>query len=293
MILRCTGSISSKYAHPCLQKFWVATALSSRPQNMNTNQCVASQGIYVLAVNIQCLHEIIFCLCSSVLLPHIILVRRNFSDKVFFIFYNSSACRPVPASHSELCLQVSSLTGAGWRSAALSRPRWWWSACASCQRHPGSCCPRARGGRQRRRCASCEAWTPPSNWSVRASKTPAKNRWVWPFRWKGRRLQGCLTACVVSVFSQGSRFQIADLKDPGVYKPLVIGFMLMVFQQMTGINAIMFYAQNIFEQAHFKVNTAFHSMTITIFVWCKDGCYHIRTFFPALGYRTFCFAWLK
>uniref|UniRef100_A0A3Q3X2P3 Solute carrier family 2, facilitated glucose transporter member 8 n=1 Tax=Mola mola TaxID=94237 RepID=A0A3Q3X2P3_MOLML len=55
---------------------------------------------------------------------------------------------------------------------------------------------------------------------------------------------------------QGSRFQIADLKDPGVYKPLVIGFMLMVFQQMTGINAIMFYAQNIFEQAHFKVNTS-------------------------------------
>lgn len=101
-----------------------------------------------------------------------------------------------------------------------------------------------------------------------------------------------LTACIVSVFSQGSRFQITDLKDPGVYKPLVIGFMLMVFQQMTGINAIMFYAQNIFEQAHFKVNTVYHSMTITIFVWGRDG-YHIRTFFPALGYRTFCFPWLK
>lgn len=46
---------------------------------------------------------------------------------------------------------------------------------------------------------------------------------------------------------------MSDLKDPGVYKPLVIGFMLMFFQQMTGINAIMFYAENIFEQAHFKV----------------------------------------
>lgn len=46
---------------------------------------------------------------------------------------------------------------------------------------------------------------------------------------------------------------MSDLKDPGVYKPLVIGFMLMVFQQMTGINAIMFYAENIFEEAHFKV----------------------------------------
>lgn len=45
---------------------------------------------------------------------------------------------------------------------------------------------------------------------------------------------------------------MSDLKDPGIYKPLVIGIMLMIFQQMTGINAIMFYAENIFEQAHFK-----------------------------------------
>ncbi|XP_041855533.1 solute carrier family 2, facilitated glucose transporter member 8 [Melanotaenia boesemani] len=51
---------------------------------------------------------------------------------------------------------------------------------------------------------------------------------------------------------QGSSFQMSDLKDAGVYKPLLIGIMLMVFQQMTGINAIMFYAENIFEQAHFK-----------------------------------------
>uniref|UniRef100_A0A665U580 Solute carrier family 2, facilitated glucose transporter member 8 n=1 Tax=Echeneis naucrates TaxID=173247 RepID=A0A665U580_ECHNA len=50
----------------------------------------------------------------------------------------------------------------------------------------------------------------------------------------------------------GSRFQMSDLKDPGVFKPLMIGIMLMIFQQMTGINAIMFYAENIFEQAHFK-----------------------------------------
>ncbi|XP_075903182.1 solute carrier family 2, facilitated glucose transporter member 8 [Nelusetta ayraudi] len=50
----------------------------------------------------------------------------------------------------------------------------------------------------------------------------------------------------------GSSFQLSDLTDPGVYKPLAIGAMLMVFQQMTGINAIMFYAENIFEQAHFK-----------------------------------------
>ncbi|XP_049619220.1 solute carrier family 2, facilitated glucose transporter member 8 [Syngnathus scovelli] len=51
---------------------------------------------------------------------------------------------------------------------------------------------------------------------------------------------------------QGPSFRAADLKDAAVYKPLVIGVMLMFFQQMSGINAVMFYAQNIFEQAHFK-----------------------------------------
>ncbi|XP_076853854.1 solute carrier family 2, facilitated glucose transporter member 8 [Brachyhypopomus gauderio] len=47
-------------------------------------------------------------------------------------------------------------------------------------------------------------------------------------------------------------FRFADLKDPGVYKPLGVGVMMMLLQQFTGINAIMFYAETIFEQAHFK-----------------------------------------
>ncbi|XP_052413321.1 solute carrier family 2, facilitated glucose transporter member 8-like [Carassius gibelio] len=47
-------------------------------------------------------------------------------------------------------------------------------------------------------------------------------------------------------------FSLADLKDPGVFKPLGIGIMMMLLQQLTGINAIMFYAETIFEQAHFK-----------------------------------------
>ncbi|XP_022623861.1 solute carrier family 2, facilitated glucose transporter member 8 [Seriola dumerili] len=66
-----------------------------------------------------------------------------------------------------------------------------------------------------------------------------------PVEWECARIED---ACE----EQGSSFQLSDLKDPGVYKPLVIGIMLMIFQQMTGINAIMFYAENIFEQAHFK-----------------------------------------
>uniref|UniRef100_A0A3Q0RHH7 Solute carrier family 2 member 8 n=1 Tax=Amphilophus citrinellus TaxID=61819 RepID=A0A3Q0RHH7_AMPCI len=67
-----------------------------------------------------------------------------------------------------------------------------------------------------------------------------------PVEWECSRIE---EACD----EQGSNFQLSDLKDPGVYKPLLIGIMLMVFQQMSGINAIMFYAENIFEQAHFQV----------------------------------------
>lgn len=48
-------------------------------------------------------------------------------------------------------------------------------------------------------------------------------------------------------------FQLALLRRPGVYKPLVIGISLMAFQQLSGVNAIMFYAKTIFEEAKFKV----------------------------------------
>ncbi|KAM8865621.1 solute carrier family 2, facilitated glucose transporter member 8 [Synchiropus picturatus] len=66
-----------------------------------------------------------------------------------------------------------------------------------------------------------------------------------PVEWECARIED---ACE----EQGSSFQVSDLKDPGVYKPLLIGVMMMMFQQLTGINAIMFYAENIFQQAHFK-----------------------------------------
>ncbi|XP_022074430.1 solute carrier family 2, facilitated glucose transporter member 8 [Acanthochromis polyacanthus] len=66
-----------------------------------------------------------------------------------------------------------------------------------------------------------------------------------PVEWECARIE---EACD----HQGSSFRMSDLKDPGVYKPLMIAIMLMIFQQMSGINAIMFYAESIFEQAHFK-----------------------------------------
>ncbi|XP_075416879.1 solute carrier family 2, facilitated glucose transporter member 8 [Tenrec ecaudatus] len=47
-------------------------------------------------------------------------------------------------------------------------------------------------------------------------------------------------------------FHLAQLRQPGVYKPFVIGVSLMAFQQLSGINAVMFYAETIFEEAKFK-----------------------------------------
>lgn len=61
------------------------------------------------------------------------------------------------------------------------------------------------------------------------------------------------SACIEEAAQdQGSGFELSDLRDPGVLKPLLLGVFLMVFQQMTGINAIMFYAESIFQQAHFQ-----------------------------------------
>ncbi|KAA0716368.1 Solute carrier family 2, facilitated glucose transporter member 8 [Triplophysa tibetana] len=66
-----------------------------------------------------------------------------------------------------------------------------------------------------------------------------------PIEWECARIE---EACK----NEEQSLSLSDLKDPGVYKPLGVGIMMMVFQQFTGINAIMFYAETIFEQAHFK-----------------------------------------
>ncbi|XP_031225745.1 solute carrier family 2, facilitated glucose transporter member 8 isoform X2 [Mastomys coucha] len=58
-------------------------------------------------------------------------------------------------------------------------------------------------------------------------------------------------------------FQLALLRRPGVYKPLIIGISLMVFQQLSGVNAIMFYANSIFEEAKFK-DSSLASVTVGI-----------------------------
>ncbi|GCC16917.1 solute carrier family 2, facilitated glucose transporter member 8 [Chiloscyllium punctatum] len=51
---------------------------------------------------------------------------------------------------------------------------------------------------------------------------------------------------------QDTKFALSELKNPTIYKPLLIGISMMLFQQLSGINAVMFYAESIFEQANFK-----------------------------------------
>ncbi|KAF4074441.1 hypothetical protein AMELA_G00239360 [Ameiurus melas] len=82
-----------------------------------------------------------------------------------------------------------------------------------------------------------------------------------PVEWECARIEAA------SRYEDGS-FSLADLKDPGVYKPLGVGIMMMLLQQFTGINAIMFYAQTIFELAHFQngsVASVFVGATQVIF----------------------------
>ncbi|XP_006074566.2 solute carrier family 2, facilitated glucose transporter member 8 isoform X8 [Bubalus bubalis] len=52
--------------------------------------------------------------------------------------------------------------------------------------------------------------------------------------------------------AQHQGFHVAQLRRPGVYKPFIIGISLMAFQQLSGVNAVMFYAETIFEKAKFK-----------------------------------------
>lgn len=46
--------------------------------------------------------------------------------------------------------------------------------------------------------------------------------------------------------------KMEDFREASIYKPFLLGVLLMIFQQASGINAIMFYADMIFEEANFK-----------------------------------------
>lgn len=66
-----------------------------------------------------------------------------------------------------------------------------------------------------------------------------------------------------STQDQGEQFRMSELKTPALYKPFLIGILLMAFQQLTGINAVMFYAKTIFEEANFQ-NGSLASVTVGV-----------------------------
>ncbi|KAG9468622.1 hypothetical protein GDO78_022302 [Eleutherodactylus coqui] len=72
--------------------------------------------------------------------------------------------------------------------------------------------------------------------------------------WEFRQIEG-------SGEQQDDRLKMADLRKPSIYKPFIIGVLLMFFQQATGINAVMFYADMIFEEANFK-NSSLASVVV-------------------------------
>ncbi|KAM4647401.1 solute carrier family 2, facilitated glucose transporter member 8 isoform 3-T3 [Amazona ochrocephala] len=74
----------------------------------------------------------------------------------------------------------------------------------------------------------------------------ARNVWML---YLGRMLTG-LASGVTSLVVPG--LNVSEFKNPSIYRPLLIGVALMFFQQLTGINAVMFYAETIFEDANFK-----------------------------------------
>lgn len=50
----------------------------------------------------------------------------------------------------------------------------------------------------------------------------------------------------------GQKLKISEFKNPVLYKPLFISIGLMVFQQLSGINAVLFFCTYIFKEAGFS-----------------------------------------
>jgi len=55
---------------------------------------------------------------------------------------------------------------------------------------------------------------------------------------------------------QQEKLSFSDFKTPSLYKPLIIGSIMMVFQQFCGINVVLFYNAHIFQSAGFNDSKA-------------------------------------
>lgn len=71
------------------------------------------------------------------------------------------------------------------------------------------------------------------------------------------------SSSTVSSESQG-RFSLKEFKNPSLFRPFAISMTLHLFQQFSGINAVMFYCATIFEQAGFQDKSTFVSIIIGV-----------------------------
>ena len=58
------------------------------------------------------------------------------------------------------------------------------------------------------------------------------------------------------------KFQFGDIIEPTNLKPLVIALMCMVGQQLSGVNAVIFFSVNIFEAAKTSLNSFIENIII-------------------------------
>ena len=66
---------------------------------------------------------------------------------------------------------------------------------------------------------------------------------------------------------------IADFKNPAMYRPTIICSMLMIFQQLSGINAIILYCTKIFDIAGFNYPKAVSvAVAVTLIVFTVVAC---------------------
>lgn len=77
-------------------------------------------------------------------------------------------------------------------------------------------------------------------------------------------------ACEKAEIAKGSFFEM--VKKRSNWPPLIIGVMIQVFQQFTGINAIMFYAPVLFQTVGMKTGASLASSVITGFINVLSTC---------------------